>query len=111
MRGGFEPRPSHTLYGAPIWQRGDVESFANSYWSGRSEGMVFLHPKTWATAEGAARELIFYKGIGARVHENQEGVFTIHVPIGPRPARTLRMMQRFGNFDWQIRRFDPRPSS
>jgi hypothetical protein len=92
MRGGFEPRPSHTLYGAPIWQRGDVESFANSYWSGRSEGMVFLHPKTWATAEGAARE-------------------SIHVPIGPRPARTLRMMQRFGNFDWQIRRFDPRPSS
>jgi len=109
--GKFSPKPSGELHGAPVWQRDDIERAANDYWRGRSDGMVWLHPKTWSSADAAASELIFYRSVGASIYQTAEGPFVIYAPIGAKPSRTLRIMQRYGeNIDWQLRQFDPRPT-
>jgi hypothetical protein len=106
--GRFAHKPSAKLNGSPIWNRSAIEEACNEHWSAQPAGMVWLHPRTWASADAAAQELIFYRHCGAVIYQSASGAFAIHIPATSRPARVLRMLKRYGaNIDWQLREFKP----
>jgi hypothetical protein len=101
----FKPDAWHGVQ--PLWQRGLLEEAANEHWSKHPVPLVWRHPRTWRTAEEAAREQAVYRQLGALIFGNGES-FHLHVPAGSRPASKLRLLRRYGsNIAWTLREFLP----
>ncbi len=102
---GELPQPCAWQGETPLWDRGAIERLANRHWSKSPDRLVWVHPKTWASAKAAADEQYIYSGCGAVIFGDGER-FYIHVPADPRPANKLRMLLRYGrNTQWSLKAF------